>query len=222
MLFARDGTLFVTTSEHFADDTRIKAQDIDSLLGKIPRINTDGSAATGNPYYDVVAAKREIWSIGNRNSQGISFNPLTGDLWETEFGPQAGDEVNIIKPGHNYGWPVVAYGMEYYPTYINDKRTDFPGMDQPVYYWNPTVGPSGATFFNRSLMPEWRNNLFVATHAGEHLIRLVIKHDKVVGEERLLLDQHQEMRDVQQGPDGALWVLTDDTDGRIIRLGPKK
>ena len=161
-------------------------------------------------------------SYGVRNPQGLAFHPVTGALWETEHGPRAGDEVNIIEPGKNYGWPRIAYGTEYSGQPVNGGMTAQAGMEQPVYYWDPAIAPSGATFYGADAVPEWKNNLFVAAHAGQHLIRLVIEGQRIVGEERLLLDQRQRMRDVRQGPDDALWVVTDDqSDGRLIRLSAR-
>jgi glucose/arabinose dehydrogenase len=219
LLFDSQGRLLVSVGERFTDDVRVQAQDLGSDLGKILRINTDGTPATGNPFASTPGARPEIWAYGVRNPQGLTFNPATGALWETEHGPQGGDEVNIIEPGRNYGWPVIAYGTEYDGRPIDGGLTAKAGMEQPAYYWDPAIAPSGATFYDADAIPEWKNNLFVAAHAGEHLVRLVIDGRRVVGEERLLLDQHQRMRDVAQGPDGALWVITDDRrDGRLIRL----
>jgi aldose sugar dehydrogenase len=247
LLFDKDGYLFVSTSERFFYPTRGQAQSLFSLLGKILRITTDGKPAPGNPFdknQDLEDHPRpEIWSYGHRNPQGMAFNPVTGELWESEHGPQGGDEINVIQPGKNYGWPIIAYGSNYDGTKIDGtlaaqdgilsdmsghkpelnggSLTAMPGMEQPVYYWDPTIAPSGMIFYDGKLIPEWKNNLFVAGLAGQHVSRLVIQGDKVVGEERLLLDQHQRMRDVQEGPDGALWIVTDDADGRLIRIAPK-
>ena len=209
MLFDKQGKILVTMGERFFDPMRGQAQNLNSLMGKILRINTDGTPAPDNPFAHTPGALPEIWSYGMRNPQGMTFHPQTGELWELEPGPRGGDEVNVIQPGKNYGWPITSYG------------TDNPGMEQPIYYWDPAIAPSGATFYSGSLIPEWKNNLFVAGLAGEHLVRLVLKGHTVIGEERLLLDQHQRMRDVQQGPDGALWVVTDNIDGRLLRIAPK-
>lgn len=191
------------------------------MMGKILRLNTDGTAAPTNPFTNKPGALPEIWSYGHRNSQGLGFNPKTGDLWVIEHGPQGGDEVNLVRPGHNYGWPVIAYGEEYDGRLINGGRTAQEGMEQPLYYWNPAIGPTGMTFYSGTLIPEWDGNLFVAGHNGEHIARLVLDGNRVTGEERLLLDQRQRMRDVRQGPDGALWALTDDNNGRLIRIAPR-
>jgi aldose sugar dehydrogenase len=225
LLFDKNGYLFVSLGERFFSPTRDEAQSQNSMMGKILRITTDGKAAPGNPNYGQPwkenAPLQEIWSYGQRNPQGLAFNPVTGALWESEHGPQGGDEINIIEPGKNYGWPIIAYGTNYDGSKINDGLTAKEGMEQPRYYWDPAIAPSGITFYDGKLVPEWKNNLFVAALAGQHLVRLVLDGDKVVGEERLLLDQHQRIRDVQEGPDGALWVVTDDADGRLLRIGPK-
>lgn len=222
LLFDKEGRLLVSTSERMYEYTREKAQWLSSALGKILRINKDGTPAAGNPQFtDSAAALPEIWALGLRNPQGMAFNPVTGDLWEDEHGTQGGDEVNIVKPGKNYGWPVIAYGIEYDGRHIGAGITQKPGMEQPVYYWDPTIAPSGCAFYTGVSIPEWKNNMFIAALAGQHLVRLVIKNNKVVGEERLLLAQHQRIRDVEMGPDGNLWVITDADNGRLIRISKK-
>lgn len=221
LLFDKEGKLFVTTGERIVQKTRMQAQWLSSPLGKILRINTDGTPAEGNPVFpDSLKALPEIWAYGVRNPQGIAINPDTGDLWEDEHGTQGGDEVNIIMPGKNYGWPDIAYGAEYDLQPIENGITQKDGMEQPVYYWDPAIAPSGCTFYSGKLIKEWKNNFFVTALAGQHLSRLVIKKNKVVGEERLLLGQHQRIRDIVEGPDGALWVLTDAEQGRLIRITP--
>lgn len=222
LLFDKKGYLFVTSGERMDADIRVQAQDLDSRLGKLLRIDTDGNPAPGNPFANREGALADIWTYGHRNSQGLSYHPVTGALWSIEHGEAGGDELNLIEPGRNYGWPVIAYGMEYDRRPIFNGLTAAPGMEQPRYYWDPAIGPTGMTFYDGKLVPEWRNNLFVAGHISQHLVRLVLDGDRVVGEERLLLDQKQMMRWVGQGPDGALWVLTDDKDGRLIRLSAKK
>ena len=156
-----------------------------------------------------------------RNPQGIAMNPETGEVFESEHGPQGGDEINLIQPGKNYGWPVIAYGVNYDGSKVDNGLTQKTGMEQPIYYWDPVIAPSGITFYDGKLIPEWKGNLFVAGLAGQHVSRLVLDGHKVVGEERLLLDQHQRMRAIHEGPDGALWVVTDNPDGRLIRIAPK-
>jgi aldose sugar dehydrogenase len=248
LLFDKEGYLFVSTSERFFYPTRGQAQSLFSLLGKILRITTDGKPAPGNPFdknQELEDHPRpEIWSYGHRNPQGMAIHPVTGDLWESEHGPQGGDEINLIQSGRNYGWPIIAYGSNYDGTKIDGTLaaqdgmlsdfagrkpelnggalTAITGMEQPVYYWDPTIAPSGMIFYDGKLIPEWKNNLFVAGLAGQHVSRLIFAGNRVVGEERLLLDQHQRMRDVQEGPDGALWIVTDDADGRLIRIAPKQ
>ncbi len=224
LLFDKKEKLLVSTSERMFEQTRVKTQWLSSALGKILRINTDGTPAKGNIIFskDSTNALPEIWAMGFRNPQGIAWHPVTGDLWEDEHGTQGGDEVNLVKPGKNYGWPVIAYGSEYNWTPIEGNITQKAGLEQPVYYWDPTVAPSGCTFYTGTAIPEWKNNLFIATLAGQHLIRLVIENNKVIGEERLLLNQHQRIRDVKMGTDGNLWVVTDDKDGRLIRISAKR
>ena len=223
LLFDKQGKLFVTTSERMMDDIRVQAQWLSSDLGKILRINKDGSPALGNPIFaDSANARKDIWAYGIRSPQGLTFHPETGELWESEHGPQGGEEINIIKPGKNYGWPVIAYGTEYTGNLINNGKSAQQGMEQPVYYWDPAIAPSGITFYSGKLIPEWKGNLFVTALAGQHLARLVIKNKKVIGEERLLLDQRQRIRDVAEGPDGALWVVTDNDNGRLIRISSGK
>lgn len=218
LLFDSQGRLYVSFGEHSADDIRVNAQSLSSTLGKIVRINKDGTAAAGGPFATTAGAKPEIWSLGHRNPQGLAFNPVTGDLWESEHGPQAGDEINLIKAGANYGWPTIAYGLEYSGAKVGNG-TQQSGMEQPVYYWDPAIAPSGMTFYTGSQIPEWKNNLFVAALRGMHIVRLVISNNKVTGEERLLSDQGQRFRRVVQGPDGALYAITDMAQGRIYRIG---
>ncbi len=159
----------------------------------------------------------ELYSYGHRNVQGLAINPVTGDLWEAEFGPRGGDEINLIKPGINYGWPTITYGIEYAGPKIGEGITQKEGMEQPVYYWDPVISPSGITFCSSDAIPEWKNNLFVAALSGTHIARLVIKNNKVVGEERLLSGEKQRFRDITEGKDGALYAITDE--GRLYRIG---
>lgn len=220
MLFDSTGHLYVTFGERFDDSIRMEAQQLNSSLGKIIRINKDGSAAAGNPLIDAEGALPAIFSYGHRNPQGLAINPLTGELWETEHGPQGGDELNIIYAGKNYGWPIIAYGLEYSGQPVNGTgQTKLTGMQQPVYYWDPSVAPSGMIFYTGDLIPEWKNNLLIGALKGKHIIRLVIDNDKVVGEERLLADKNQRFRQVIQGPDGAVYAITDEDPGKIYRIG---
>jgi glucose/arabinose dehydrogenase len=222
MLFDAQGRLYVTFGERFDDEIRKKAQALDSSLGKIIRINKDGTAAAGNPYRTTAngnpKALPEIWSMGHRNPQGLAFHPQTGDLWESEHGPNAGDEINIIRPGADYGWPFIAYGIEYSGEPVNGGKTTQEGMEQPVYYWDPSIAPSGIMFYTGTMFPEWKNNLFVAALRGMHLDRLLIENNRVVGEEQLLVDQKQRMRYVTQAADGSIYLITDDAQGRILRI----
>jgi len=218
MLFDKNANLFVSFGERFDDEIRKKAQDLGSSLGKIIRINKEGKAVKGNPFEKKPNALPEIWTLGHRNPQGLAFNPKTGELWASDHGPDAGDEINIIKAGANYGWPIISYGIEYSGKPVNGGLTVMKGMKQPVYYWDPAIAPSGITFYTGNLIPEWRGNLFVAALGGSHIVRLVIKDNKVVSEERLFTDLHKRFRYITQGPDGALYAIIDDPDGKIFKI----
>jgi glucose/arabinose dehydrogenase len=216
---ASDGNLFVTLGEHFA--YRNEAQNLGNHLGKLIRIAPDGSAPNDNPFVGRADARPEIWSYGHRNAQGLAINPATGELWETEHGPRGGDEVNIIGKGKNYGWPVVGYGIDYSGAKIHDS-TARPGMEQPIKYWVPSIAPSGMLFYTAKLFPKWRGSLFTGALAGRMLVRLSLDGNTVTGEERLLQNLNERIRDVRQGPDGALWLLTDSSAGRVLRMSPAK
>jgi glucose/arabinose dehydrogenase len=217
ILFDKTGNIIFSTGERSDLETRPQAQYLNSSLGKVIRITTAGKAAPGNPFENQKDARPELYSYGHRNVQGLAINPATGDLWEAEFGPRGGDEINLIQPGKNYGWPIITYGIEYAGPKIGDGIQQKEGMEQPVYYWDPVISPSGITFCSSDAIPEWKNNLFVASLSGQHIDRLVIKDNKVIGEERLLSDQSQRFRDITQGKDGALYAVTDD--GRLYRIG---
>jgi len=219
ILFDKSGNLFVSTGERSDKVTRPQAQELNSALGKIVHITKDGKPAEGNPFLNNANAKPEIYSYGHRNVQGLAFHPETGDLWEAEFGPRGGDEINRIQPGKNYGWPVITYGIEYSGERVPGAITQKEGMEQPVYYWDPVISPSGISFYSGDKIPEWKNNLFVAGLNSTHIARLVIKNNKVVGEERLLGDEKQRFRAVIQGKDDALYAITDE--GRLYRIGKK-
>lgn len=219
ILFDKTGSLLVSTGERSDLETRPLAQDLKAALGKIVRITTDGKPASGNPFSGDANALPELYSYGHRNVQGLAWNPVTGDLWDSEFGPRGGDEVNRIQPGKNYGWPTITYGIEYQGGKIGDAIQQKDGMEQPVYYWDPVISPSGITFYTGALVPEWKNNLFVSALSGSHIDRLVIENNKVVGEERLLSEEGQRFRDITQGKDGALYAVTDQ--GRLYRLANK-
>ena len=216
ILFDKTGHLIISTGERSDRETRPQAQDLGSALGKIIRITTDGRPAAGNPFTGTSGARPELYSYGHRNVQGLAFHPETGDLWECEFGPRGGDELNRIVPGKNYGWPVITYGIEYGGSKVGDGITQKAGMEQPVYYWDPVLSPSGMTFHNGNGLPEWKNNLFICGLNSTHIARLVIKNNKVTGEERLLAGEDQRFRAIAQGKDGALYAVTDA--GRLYRI----
>lgn len=219
VLVSKDGYLFVSTGERSDIVTRPQAQDINSGLGKVLRITKDGKPAPGNPFAGKANARAEVYSYGHRNVQGLALNPTTGDLWESEFGPRGGDEINRIVAGKNYGWPTITYGIEYSGKKIGDSIQQKTGLEQPVYYWDPVISPSGITFYDGKVIGEWEGNLFVGALSGNHLDRLVIQNNKVVGEERLLSGENQRWRDVKEGIDGALYAVTDQ--GRLYRISMK-
>lgn len=216
ILFDKEGNLFVSTGERSDLATRPQAQELNSALGKILRITPDGKAVKGNPFENESGALPEIWSYGHRNVQGLAWHPETGDLWESEFGPRGGDELNLIEPGKNYGWPVIGYGIEYSGKLIGDAITQKEGMEQPVYYWDPVLSPSGMVFYSTGNIPEWKNNVFITGLNGNHIARLRIENNKVTGEERILPDERQRFRDITQGTDGNLYTVTDE--GRLYGL----
>jgi glucose/arabinose dehydrogenase len=216
---AADGNLFLTMGEHFT--YRNEAQNLANHLGKIVRIRPDGSVPPDNPFVNRAGAKPEIWSYGHRNSQGAAINPQTGKLWELEHGPRGGDEINIPEAGKNYGWPVIGYGIDYDGTKIHES-THKAGMEQPIKYWVPSISPSGMAFYTGDLFPSWRGSLFVGALSGQALVRLELKGDTVGSEERLLRPLNERIRDVRMGPDGALWLATDNPAGRILRVAPAR
>ena len=182
-------------------------------------LHDDGRVPKDNPFVNRPGARPEIWSIGHRNIQAAALHPATGELWEVEHGTRGGDEVNIARKGKDYGWPTIAYGIEYRGGPITGGITQKAGMEQPIYYWDPVIAPSGMAFYTGALFPAWRGNLFVGALAGKHIARLVLDGRKVVGEERLLVDRGR-IRDVRQGPDGALYALTDEENGELLRIVP--
>lgn len=225
LVFGRDGTLFITQGERSIIPGRMQAQKMDSGLGKIVRINADGSIPKDNPFVGKEGVLPEIWSFGHRNVQAATLHPTTGELWESEYGARGGDEINIARKAKDYGWPTIAYGIEYRGGPITGGMTQQAGMEQPLYYWDPIIGPSGMIFYTGTLFPAWQGNLFIGGHGTSDLVRLVIEGEKVVGEERLLKDlqpKPERIRDVRQGPDGAIYMVTDSATGRIIKLVPKK
>jgi glucose/arabinose dehydrogenase len=219
VLFDNKGNLLVTTGERSDMVTRPQSQDLKSGLGKVIRITTDGKPSAGNPFLNNSDARPEIYSYGHRNVQSIAIHPVTGDIWEGEFGPRGGDEINLIKPGKNYGWPTITYGIEYDGKKVGEGINQKAGLEQPVYYWDPSISPSGMTFFKGNSIPEWKNNLFIGSLSGMHILRLVIENNKVIGEERLLSGENQRFRAVTQGKDGALYAITDQ--GRLYWVGKK-
>jgi len=218
MVFDKQGNLFVSTGERSGSDIRMKAQDLSAGIGKILHITRAGKAVAGGPFADKANALPEIYAYGVRNPDGLAWNPATGELWEAEFGPRGGDEINIIKPGNNYGWPVVTYGIEYSGEKVGDGIQQKDGVTQPIYYWDPTISPGGITFYTGNIA-EWKNNLFVGGLSGSHIARLVIRNNRVVGEERLLRDRNERWRAVVTGKDGALYGLTDS--GKLYRIAKK-
>jgi glucose/arabinose dehydrogenase len=220
LAFARDGSLFITTGERSIIPGRMQAQKLDAALGKVIHIRPDGSIPSDNPFVGNPQAKPEIWSKGHRNVQGATINPWTGQLWTAEHGARGGDEINTPKAGKDYGWPTITYGEDYSGKPIGDGITSHEGMEQPVYYWDPVIAPSGLVFYNADLFPAWKGSLFVGGLKG-YLVRLTLKDDKVTGEERLLSELGFRIRDVRVGPDGAVYVVTDEDDGRVLKITPK-
>lgn len=217
LVFGRDKTLFITTGDRF--NQRDKAQDLGETLGKVVRINRDGSIPRDNPFVGRDGARPEIWSYGHRNLQGATLHPQSGALWTTEHGARGGDEVNIPQAGRNYGWPVITYGIDYSGLKIGEG-TAKSGMEQPVYYWDPSIAPSGLIVYTGDAFPAWRGNLISGALAAGVLVRLTLSGDRVTGEERMLEDLGERVRDVEQGPDGFIYLLSDSPDGRLWRVRP--
>jgi aldose sugar dehydrogenase len=223
LVFARDGKLFIAMGERSITEGRMQAQRMDGLLGKIVRLNPDGSIPKDNPFVGREGVRPEIWSLGHRNIQSAALHPRTGELWEVEHGTRGGDELNIARKGKDYGWPTIAYGIEYKGGPITGGLTAKEGMEQPLYYWDPVIAPSGMAFYTANLFPAWKGSVFIGGLGSTNLVRLKLDGDKVVGEERLLMDlqpKRERIRDVRQGPDGALYILTDNLQGRILKLVP--
>ncbi|MGH2372354.1 MAG: PQQ-dependent sugar dehydrogenase [bacterium] len=215
LVFRPDGTLFMTLGDRFA--YRDRAQDLSVTLGKIVRINADGSVPRDNPFVDRAGVRPEIWSYGHRNVQAAALFSQTGQLWTVEHGARGGDELNHPEAGKNYGWPVITYGVDYSGAKIGEG-TAKPGMEQPVYYWDPVIAPSGMTFYTGDMFPGWRGSVFIGSLTPGLLVRLTMESGRVTREERYLGDLRERIRDVRQGPDGLLYLLTDNPDGRILRV----
>lgn len=219
LAFAPDGRLFVTLGDR--NSYRERAQTLDNHFGKVVRIEPDGTIPPDNPFVGKAGALPAVWSYGHRNVQAAAVHPETGRLWTIEHGARGGDEINVPEPGKNYGWPVISYGREYSGAKIG-TGTNQPGMEQPLYFWDPSIAPSGMAFYTGDAVPEWKGDVFVGALVRRHLARLVLKDGRVVAEERLLTDRSDRIRDVRQGPDGLLYVVTDSRNGEILRVSPAR
>lgn len=217
LVFDRNGMLFVTLGDRY--NLREEAQNPANHLGKIVRIRPEGGAAPDNPPIGGKETRPEIWSLGHRNVQGAAVNPETGELWTAEHGARGGDEINIPRKGRNYGWPVITYGVDYSGWKIGEG-TAKEGMEQPIYYWDPSIAPSGMIFYTGSAFPEWRGNIFIGALAGSMIVRLETGSEAITHEEKLLQDTGERFRDIRQGPDGFIYALTDSSEGKLLRLRP--
>jgi glucose/arabinose dehydrogenase len=220
LVFDREGHLFITLGERSNSDARVHAQDLFTTIGKVVRINADGSAPSDNPFVTRGNAMPEIWSYGHRNLQGADLHPETGALWTIEHGPQGGDELNIPQAGRNYGWPIISYGEDYSGAPIGEGITQQEGMEQPIYYWDPVVAPGDMDFYRGELFP-WRGDILIAGLDSEALVRLKLDGERVAGEERFALGIGR-IRDLAESQDGALWIVTDEDNGRVLRLTPQR
>jgi glucose/arabinose dehydrogenase len=223
--FGPDGMLYASFGERSDTPMRPNAQKLDGHLGKVIRIRPDGTVPTDNPFVGRADAKPEIWDLGHRNPQGLAFDPQ-GRLWQVEHGTRGGDELNLIQKGKNYGWPLQAYGIEYsgaqpITSALGPSAPQVAGMEQPVYYWDPVIAPSGLQFYTGTAFPAWRGNAFIGGLASKRLVRLVLDGTRVVGEEQLLTDRNQRVRDVRQGPDGLLYLVTDEQAGELWKVAPR-
>ncbi|MHC0507672.1 PQQ-dependent sugar dehydrogenase [Achromobacter aegrifaciens] len=218
LVFDGKGYLYISLGEN---NQRPTAQDLDKLQGKVVRLKADGSVPTDNPFVGQAGARPEIWSYGHRNPQGMALNPWSGQLWENEHGPRGGDEINLVQRGKNYGWPLATHGINYSGQPIPEaKAAELPGMEPPLYWWPKSPAISGMAFYNADRFPAWRNSVFIGALANQNLIRLTLDGDRVVAQEWLLTDRKQRIRDVRQGPDGYVYVLTDASPGELLRLAP--
>ncbi|HSU40908.1 MAG TPA: PQQ-dependent sugar dehydrogenase [Polyangiaceae bacterium] len=218
LVFSPHGTLFVTLGERSILKGRVQARDLASDLGKIVRILPDGGIPKDNPFVERAGARPEIWTLGHRNVLGAALDSKQR-LWVAEMGPRGGDELNLIERGKDYGWPTIGYGEEYSGASIH-ATTQAPGLEQPVYYWDPVISPGALAIYSGALMPEWKGDFLIAGLSSEAVVRLTLKNDRVVGEERLFTDRHERMRDVVEGPDGAVYLLTDESSGKLLRVAP--
>lgn len=218
LVFDTKGYLYISAGER---GDRPRAQDINDHAGSVIRLHDDGRIPKDNPFVGKPNAKPEIYSYGHRNPQGMVLHPKTGELWSHEHGPQGGDEINIIQSGKNYGWPVITYGVNYVWGTKIGEGTHKPGMEQPLHYWDPSIAPSGMAFYEGDKFPQWRGNLFVGALKFQLLVRLQLDGNKIVKEERLLTGEYGRIRDVRSGPDGYLYLLTDEDDGRLLRIEPR-
>ncbi|MCB2377278.1 PQQ-dependent sugar dehydrogenase [Hymenobacter sp. BT635] len=221
LAFGPDGLLYVSLGERSDLEIRPQAQQMGSHMGKTLRITADGQPAPGNPFIKQAGALPEIWTVGQRNVQSLAFD-AQGQLWSVDMGPQGGDELNRLEGGKNFGWPLVTFGEEYSGEPVPDAVTTKPGYVDPVYYWDPVIAPSGAQFYTGDAFPAWRGNLFVGALKDKELVRLQVEQGRVTGEERLLSERKQRIRDVRQGPDGALYVVTDEDSGELWKIAPRK
>jgi glucose/arabinose dehydrogenase len=226
LAFGPDGMLYVTMGERSDKVTRPQAQQLTSHLGKILRVRPDGTVPPDNPFVGRTDARPEVWSLGHRNVQAAAFDGA-GRLWEIEHGARGGDELNLVQRGRNYGWPVAAYGIEYgggpiITPGLGRATTAKTNTEQPAYYWDPVIAPSGAQVYTGSAFPRWRNSLFVGALGQRRLVRLEVADGRVTGEEHLLVDRNQRIRDVKQGPDGALYVVTDGPTGELWQIAPRR
>ncbi len=220
IVFDGQGHVFITMGDRFEERYRTQAQELNSHLGKIVRLNEDGSVPPDNPFVNTEGALPEIWSLGHRNVQAAAINPETGTLWEIEHGPKGGDEINIVEPGKNYGWPVISYGVNYDGSPVGSGKSQQQGMQQPIHQWTPVIAPSGMIFYSGDAFPQWQGDLFVGGLATTTLVRVELEGNNYVSEERLLIDLGYRIRDVAQAPDGAIYVITDEDNGKILRLAP--
>lgn len=219
LVFDHGGHLYVTLGDRQGDDSRASAQDLQTHIGKIVRIGADGGAAPDNPFANRSGARAEIWSWGHRNVQGADLHPQSGELWAVEHGPRGGDELNLVRAGRNYGWPVISYGEEYSGFAVGRGIAVRTGMEQPLYYWDPVIAPGDMDFYRGELFP-WRGNILIAALGSRALVRLELDGERVIGEEHF--DVGARLRDIEEDQDGVLWALTDDANGRLLRLTPRR